>query len=684
MLRDAYASLSDLIEGEDARRTHPDLPWALGVALFSALIYVAGMARSVGYWDAPERVVAALQMGFSHPPGSPFHALAGNVFSLAFGLMAPDLALNLFSALSGAAGAFYLYRLARLFQARGRPDRPLAALIALTTAFGAIVWAECLYAEVYAFHWFLWCAFLFYFARWTLRLGGRRDLLAASLLFGLGFSVQAGTALFAPFAAFLAISCRPEVLRQPRTLGWVMAMLCAGVSPYLILPIRADSYAFLGAKHSPATCMGFLSYVSGAQFQGSAFPQGWWQEMLFQRSAHFALFVIYSGAGLGCLALLAAAHRLIQWSKLATGLAAGVLTTMALGWGLKTFAPEIRGDIWTLLAAYLWPALAIGWAARRNRAWLGAMTGGAGLFVFYFGSNQTSEFQALVTPLWAFQALLLSMGFSNAGQTAASERNWLSRRLLPEGGLKLPRRWPRWLLGTTLALQLMIFPAVSLWGVQLRPFDAERHRCLETPRWQLALAKMGVRKRCWRGGLSDVQDSELNRLENELRRFTRARVLLLARWEVQTALEYYQRILKRFPGVSVIEIMREPRCYRLGGRRVTVPDSQTEALIAWRHGVEVFYLVAESGGCPESESGLTLRAMPGPAYFLDERPYRLYRAVGVRDDQPTPPAAQTPATSPPPAALAGASPCLEENVPLEEKSAGDCPEETEAAASPAN
>jgi hypothetical protein len=603
---------------EAKRAFDPEIARAVGVAAIAAVAYIVTMSRVPGYWDAPERIIAAIQLGFSHPPGSPFHALAGNGFSLVAGVLPPELALNLFSALCGAAAAGFLYRLVRLFA--GGADWVLSALVALATALGAVVWAECLHAEVYALHWLLWTAFLFFFCRWSERRGGgQRDLTMAAFLFALAFSTHAGTALFAPFLPVVVLAKRPEVARNPRGLAWIAAATAIGLSPYLILPLRAGQFDFMGAQHRPDTWDHLLAYISGSQFNSTAFIPNWWPGEMYKRTAHLVLLGIYSMAGFGCAALAIAAHRLIRWGRFAAAMAAGATLFAALRFLPPRREPADGLDIAAHLLLYLWPGVAAGVAARVHRAWIASAVGAAGLFAFYFGSNQTSEFYAMITPLWAFLAMLLAMGL---GQAAPEQ----SRGAMATPGAGA--RWGRRIVFATASAQIILFPLLSHWGAATRPFDFQFHAEAGTPGWKLNLAKVGVKKSCWRAFDVD-QPAEVARLEEALWRFNRRQALLIARWEVQTALEFYHRLEKRLVGTHVVELISERRWYRAGGELFYVENPDAEASGIWP-AFQVFYLV---GYPPPPEWETPFRLLEIDRFFFDDRWYGLFMAVG-RNEAP--------------------------------------------------
>ena len=90
----------------------PSRIW-IGLALFfvSFGVYVATLARTVGFIDSGELAWASASLGIPHPTGYPLYTLLTYLFVSAFPFLEPIVAINLFSAftVAGAAVGFFLF-----------------------------------------------------------------------------------------------------------------------------------------------------------------------------------------------------------------------------------------------------------------------------------------------------------------------------------------------------------------------------------------------------------------------------------------------------------------------------------------------------------------------------------------------------------------------------------------------
>jgi len=570
---------------------HPE--WTATAAM--AVLYLLTASWRIGTWDSPERALAAVHVGFSHPPGSPMHALIGAVWTRVLGVFEPAIAMNLLSAVAGALGAGLIVALGRVWGLERRD----ALLVALSVACSAMVWSECLYSEAYGVHWALWAGFLLTFSTWWHTPHEPRWLVAAAYLFTMAFCVQSGGSVMAPAIVLLVVVRRPRILREPPTLLAVTGAVVVALTPLLIIFLRSETYGYMGSEDLPTTWEGFRRYISAAQFQRYSLVEHVWPDLLRERLAQFVVFVVYSFVGIGLIPMAWAAWRLIR-IPLGFGALIGVAILSACLWYMNHL-------VWAAFLAMLAPAAMAFVAARNHRLWLGSLLATSALLVFTLGVNVTTEFRCLIMPLWAFIPIVIAMASS------------------PDAG---PVELPRWVTRTliaTVAAQLIVFPLLSVWGPARRPYHHPDRQIATLDRVLDNLAKLAIRKRVlWFP--QDEQERDLQRLERDLRLKHNGPIVLLVRWEIQTSIEYCKRIRGWFQGVWVVEHIDQLRYYkteREGSPLFKAPDADELAINAWPdHGV--FYLIATNETFPT----LPFDVIKMDTYHFDDRDYRLYYVKG--------------------------------------------------------
>ncbi len=153
---------------------------AAGLSLAAFAAYLRGAWPSLAARDAGDLALAAYRLGVAHPPGYPLYALLGHAWLLLLPLATPGYALNVLSALAGAASVGVLY-----LWCRRRGDPWVAAGCA--AAFGAAA-LESKFAglgEKYTLH-VLFVSGLLLASEGQARTFHKRACLAG-LLFGLGW-----------------------------------------------------------------------------------------------------------------------------------------------------------------------------------------------------------------------------------------------------------------------------------------------------------------------------------------------------------------------------------------------------------------------------------------------------------------------------------------------------------------
>jgi hypothetical protein len=220
--------------------------------------------------DAGELTAAAVELGGSHPPGQPLHALLGQLLMrLPLGPIAGRIAL--LSGLCAIAAAALAGQLsAELAGACALRDaRALAwcrAAAALGTLLALPVLRQSLRVEVYTLALALFLAAAVLLVRWA-QSARAAELWGAAWFAGLAFAVHPPHALAAALlAAALALPQLRRLLAAPR--AWLGALAFGSMALLVLayLPLRARAGAPMWGD--PISWSGFVRYVSGAAYLG--------------------------------------------------------------------------------------------------------------------------------------------------------------------------------------------------------------------------------------------------------------------------------------------------------------------------------------------------------------------------------------------------------------------------------
>lgn len=221
--------------------------------------------------DGGELAAAAVELGASHPPGQPLHALLGYLFgwlplgsvvarlallSAAFALLAAWLAARLTGELCDELG---------LGSGRARAAAEAAALLGLALALPVL--RQSLRIEVYTLALALLLGAAWLLVRWA-RSGRPGPLWAAAFVSGLGVAVHP------PHALAIALTAGCLALLSPRrlvgSLRSVLGALGFGVLGLLLLAyLLARASAGAATWGDPRTLAGFVDYVSARAFMGN-------------------------------------------------------------------------------------------------------------------------------------------------------------------------------------------------------------------------------------------------------------------------------------------------------------------------------------------------------------------------------------------------------------------------------
>ncbi|MEX2601681.1 MAG: DUF2723 domain-containing protein [Balneolaceae bacterium] len=179
--------------------------FALLSFLTSFVIYFLTVAPTASFWDPAEYIAISHTLQVAHPPGSPFFALWGRLFSM---FMPPEyvaLSINMISVLASACTIMLLYLITvRLIQEwKGPADQmdpmDLAGLYggalfgALTFAVTHTQWFNAVEAEMYASSTFFTALVVWVALRWAgehQKPNSERWLILIAYLIGLGIGVH--------------------------------------------------------------------------------------------------------------------------------------------------------------------------------------------------------------------------------------------------------------------------------------------------------------------------------------------------------------------------------------------------------------------------------------------------------------------------------------------------------------
>ena len=240
-------------------------PWTAGA--LGTLIYLLTMARSVSWWDCGEFLSTGWTLGVGHPPGAPVYQLLQHMLMLlSFGhtRWIPILG-NAASALCAGATVGVLFATLRMLKAKPQGSWVGAMCYCLCHT----AWFSAVESEVYAMA-MLICALQLLLALRFRRGGDGRLLCLMALLAGLGVGVHLLTLLVLPACAVLMWR---RALSEWRMLPLMTLFLVVGISPYVVVPLRAAANPEINEMGSD-----FGSYVRREQYEKAPLWPRQWRE----------------------------------------------------------------------------------------------------------------------------------------------------------------------------------------------------------------------------------------------------------------------------------------------------------------------------------------------------------------------------------------------------------------------
>jgi hypothetical protein len=282
-----------------AERTRGEWLDGAVVAALALAAYALTLAPVITTGDSGELVTAAATLRLAHPTGYPLYLLLAHLFVRALPFATPAFAMNLLSALFGAAAASVCRSLARELGA----SRAAAAATALAFAFSASVWGEAVAARVYTLSALLFGAALLCALRAR---GGDANARALSWLWiGFGLANHTVIAILIPLALWQSL--RAAAPLRARAVEPLAALPGLALYAYLLVAARDDAIQTWG---DPSTLDGFVAYLTRRDYWDNA-----WVSSLrdLRRVLGFEITRIPAELGAsGALALAIGAWRLAQ------------------------------------------------------------------------------------------------------------------------------------------------------------------------------------------------------------------------------------------------------------------------------------------------------------------------------------------------------------------------------------
>ena len=245
---------------------------AAAVAVAAFVVYAKTLCCDVFWQDSGlfNRSVALLGSGV--PPGFPGWHLACYLFAMLPGIN-HILGMNLFSAVAGAATAYFVVLLVYEVADGGWAPSAGAAVAGMAYSVAPTVWIQSTTCEVYTMNMALTAATMLALFTWRRR-ADVRWLYAAAFAFGIACTNHPQQAvLLIPYAAFVIWQRRAAGLR-PRHLYVAAALWLLAMSTYLYLPVRSAA-GVVQNWGKPRTLYGLYFHLTCKEFQSQMFSAPW-------------------------------------------------------------------------------------------------------------------------------------------------------------------------------------------------------------------------------------------------------------------------------------------------------------------------------------------------------------------------------------------------------------------------
>lgn len=258
-------------------RKNPGIIWLTACLTAVALLYAITMSSAITLVDAGLFHMVCADNGIAHPPGYPLATLLCHPFlSLPLPGTIPG---NLFSTTFALATLVTVYALARQLAFSSFESAAFSFLLCVSWAF----WSQAIVLEIYTLNTFLGVLLLWTALKYATS-ADSRWLAVSALVFGMGVSNHW------PLIILSAIATTPIYLQglrffkdlaQPKILGLCVLALCVGLTPYLLMLTKQDTFmTMIGPVNNLSDL--FL-YVSRSTYEDNALQTGttawqylWW------------------------------------------------------------------------------------------------------------------------------------------------------------------------------------------------------------------------------------------------------------------------------------------------------------------------------------------------------------------------------------------------------------------------
>jgi hypothetical protein len=236
---------------DEAPLSPPPHRWAVGLFAAVMVVYLVTLAPTTAFWDTSEYIAAAKILGIPHPPGNPLFTLMAHVWGLL--PLAAEYAkrINLFAAVTSAAGAGLWFLVAErwcraILPARG-PRIAAAFAGTFASAMAWTVWNQSTVNEkVYTISLLSIALCVWFTLRWADEApGARRDrwLIAALYITALSSTNHQMGLLALPVMGIYVLMTDWRVMLRPQVIAAAVAVWVVGISiNYIYLPIRAGQF----------------------------------------------------------------------------------------------------------------------------------------------------------------------------------------------------------------------------------------------------------------------------------------------------------------------------------------------------------------------------------------------------------------------------------------------------------
>lgn len=257
------------------------------LGLVSTLVYVLTLEPTVSFWDCGEFIATSYKLQIGHPPGAPLYQLIAHAFCWLAGndLSRVAYCCNLLSALAGGFTVMFLYwticeitRNRQELSNHSFLQQCAAVAGSMCYLFCDTAWFSAVESEVYSLA-MLFCSIIIWaMVRWYRcedRAFAPRWLILSSFLLGLGVCVHFLVLLTVPFAALTIIFKKGKHLSPIKTGSLMALFFIIGLTPYLIIPIRANANPPINCGN-PSDLQGLKAYLGREQYEKAPlYPRMW-------------------------------------------------------------------------------------------------------------------------------------------------------------------------------------------------------------------------------------------------------------------------------------------------------------------------------------------------------------------------------------------------------------------------